>query len=65
MSETEERRDAELIPGYASLDILSQLFLGYPNLRNLYWDIRLAQGVVFPDDLVQIHPLQFLRTVLF
>ena len=28
-----------LIPGYASLDILSQLILGYPNFRNLYWNI--------------------------
>ena len=25
--------------GYASLDILSQLILGYPNLQNLYLDI--------------------------
>ena len=34
-----KRRIKQLIPGYASLDILSRVILGYPNLRFLYRDI--------------------------
>ena len=40
---------SQLIKEYASLDILSQPILSYPNLRNLNRISLLAQGVVFPD----------------
>ena len=30
---------SQLIPGYASLKIYSRIILGYPNLQNLYRDI--------------------------
>ena len=44
---------------FASLDILSQLFLGHPNQRNIYWDL---QGY---SDLPRVWLFQMLASSLY